>query len=91
MRFSVCPHDIVKQMSNWLTFAAYLQQGIGESVRLEPVLDFTAFYETDLPAADLAFVNPMDAWRLSREQDFVPLFRTEVYDEAVFITKTERS
>jgi len=90
MNLSVCPHDIVKQMSGWLTFATYLQRALGEPVQLKTVTDFASFYESSLPEAELAFVNPMDAWRLVRQDGFTPLFRTEAYDEVVFITAAER-
>ncbi len=90
MNLSVCPHDIVKQMSGWLAFAAYVQRALGEPVQLKTVTDFASFYESSLPQAELAFVNPMDAWRLVRKEGFTPLFRTEAYDEVVFITAGER-
>ncbi len=40
---------------------------------------------------DLAFVNPMDAWTLHNEHGFLPMFRTELYDEVVFFTAAEAS
>lgn len=85
MRLSVCPHDMVKQLQSWLTFAAYLQKVLDEPVTLEPVTDFTTFYERALPQAELAFVNPLDAWHLHSERGFTPLCGTEAPDEVVFI------
>ncbi len=89
MKFSVCPHDIVKQMKTWLAFGAYLQRALDHPITLEPVTDFAVFYQESLPHAELAFVNPMDAWHLVNERGFRPMFRTELYDEVVFITHPE--
>ncbi len=89
MRLSVCPHDIVKQMQTWLDFATYLQRRLDTPISLEPVTDFDSFYKESLPYAHLAFVNPMDAWVLVQQHHFLPLFRTELYDEVVFITRKE--
>ncbi len=91
MKLSVCPHDIVKQMKTWLAFATYLQRALDMPVTLEPVTDFAVFYRESLPHAELAFVNPMDAWKLVNERGFRPLFRTELYDEVVFITGPENT
>ena len=89
MRFSVCPHDIVKQTHTWLEFATYLQRRLERPVTLQPVTDFEDFYREALPQAELAFVNPMDAWTLVHDRGFLPLGRTELYDEVVFITHPE--
>ena len=89
MRLSVCPHDIVKQLQSWLAFTAYLQKTLDMHVTLEPVTDFAAFYERSLPQAELAFVNPWDAWHLAHDRGFRPLFGTQAFDEVVFIAHPE--
>ncbi len=86
MQFRVCPHDMVKSMQSWLALTTYLRQALEVPVTLAPVTDFEAFYRQALPQAELAFVNPLDAWRLVHEQGFIPVARTELYDEVVFIT-----
>ncbi len=91
MRMAVCPHDIVKQMKTWLEVARYLGARLGEPLTLEPVTDFDLFYREALPYAELAFVNPMDAWTLYHERGFLPLFRTELFDEVVFITHPDNT
>ncbi|MDQ7030326.1 MAG: PhnD/SsuA/transferrin family substrate-binding protein [Ardenticatenia bacterium] len=91
MKLSVCPHDIVKQMKTWLEFATYLQRALNLPVTLEPVTDFAIFYRESLPHAELAFLNPMDAWKMTNERSFRPLFRTELYDEVVFITSPDNA
>ncbi len=85
MRLSVCPHDIVKQLQSWLALTGYLQKHLQVHITLEPTTDFAAFYERSLPHADLAFVNPWDAWHLVHTRGFEPLFGTEAPDEVVFI------
>ena len=86
MHWSICPHDMVKQLQTWLDLAIYLQKHLDEHLVVNPVTDFALFYEHDLPKAELAFVNPLDAWHLVHERGFVPVARTELYDEVVFIT-----
>ena len=89
MQWSVCPHDMVKQLQTWLDLAGYLQKRLDEHFAIEPITDFTLFYEQGLPKAELAFINPLDAWHLVRERGFVPVARTELYDEVVFIAHPE--
>ncbi len=89
MLLSVCPHDIVKQMQTWLDFAAYLSRCSGHNVRLRQAIDFAAFYE-GLSESDIVFANPMDAWLLHTEHGFLPVARTSLYDEVVFITHPEQ-
>ncbi len=83
MIFSVCPHDIVKQLQTWLDMGTYLGRQLGEPVRLRQAMDFQEFYQ-DLHQSDMAFVNPMDAWVLHTTHGFLPIGRTELYDEVVF-------
>ncbi len=85
MQFSVCPHDIVKQMQTWIDFSAYLTRCSEHTVQLRQAIDFSAFYQ-GLPDSDLVFANPMDAWLLHTEHNFHPVARTNLYDEVVFIT-----
>jgi len=86
--FSVCPHDIVKQMQIWLEMSAYLSAQLGQPIQLRQAMDFQEFYQ-GLAETDLVFANPMDAWLLHKEHGFLPLSRTELYDEVVFFTAAE--
>ncbi|NPA27241.1 MAG: phosphate/phosphite/phosphonate ABC transporter substrate-binding protein [Chloroflexi bacterium] len=85
MRFAVCPHDMVRQMQTWLELATYLQRELQEPVVLDPVTDFHAFYDQVLPYAELAYLNPLDAWRWAQTHQAQPLCGTELYDEVVFV------
>ncbi len=88
MLFSVCPHDIVKQLQSWLDLSAYLTRRLEQPVQLRQAMDFREFYQ-GLSETDLVFANPMDAWVLHQEHGFLPLCRTELYDEVVFIAGEE--
>ena len=83
MIFSVCPHDIVKQLQTWLDMGAYLGHKLGVPVQLRRAMDFQEFYQS-LHQSDMVFVNPMDAWVLHATHGFLPISRTELYDEVAF-------
>lgn len=46
MIFSVCPHDIVKQMQIWQEMSAYLSAQLSQPIQLRQAMDFQKFYHS---------------------------------------------
>lgn len=91
MLFGICPHDTSRNMAAWLDLSVYLRKRLNQEVKATEHYDFKSFYGEDFHHLDMAYVNPMDAWTLHKEKGFIPICRTELPDEVVFITQLEEA
>lgn len=90
MKFGICPHDTSRNMTLWLSLNAYLRKRVaGLETTLTDCLDFSCFYAYEFQYLDMAYVNPMDAYRLQTERGFIPVCGTELYDEVVYVASLE--
>ncbi len=88
MKVAVCPHDSTKNKVNWLYFITYLSEKVGIDLTMEQCFDFDCYYKS-FPHVDMTYSNPLDALKIHRERDFIPVAGNDNYDEVVIIANKE--
>ncbi|NPA41010.1 MAG: phosphate/phosphite/phosphonate ABC transporter substrate-binding protein [Aquificae bacterium] len=86
MVIAVCPHDSTKNKVNWLYFITYLSQKTGLDITMDQCFDFDCYYDS-FERVDMTYSSPLDALRIHREREFVPIAGNDNYDEVVIIAK----
>ncbi len=89
--FSLCPHDAVRNLPDWIELELYLKQRAGCPYPAQYFTDFETFYEQGFPRLGAGYLNPLDLLVAVDERGFTPLARAPFPEAVVAITAADRS
>ncbi len=84
LKVAICPHDTTKNKVVWFEFITYISRKTDLKFSVENCLDFDCYYKT-FPYIDFIYANPLDALKIHKERNFIPVAGNDNYDEVVII------
>jgi len=84
----VCPHDTVKNVSNWIEFFVVLGQLAGVEIGYTFAPEFEDF-AAHLGTSPLVYASPLDALRAEQEFGYLPVASPERSDEVVYAARED--
>ncbi len=88
IKVAVCPHDSTKNKASWLYFITYLSRCTGLDITMEQCFEFECYYRS-FPSVDMTYSSPLDALKIHKERQFIPVAGNDNYDEVVIIANRE--
>lgn len=90
-QFSVCSHDVAKDMASWSSLNMYLQKNLGCDLRFEPRDDFDQELEAVLQGSHhLVYASPYSAIVFAKRLGFIPLAKpVDSFDETLVIARKD--
>jgi phosphonate transport system substrate-binding protein len=90
-RFSVCPHDTLKNLYGWALLTTHLQRSLDCRIRLEPhehvIAERARVLEGD---HQLVYANPFSAVVFAQSLGFLPVARPNgVHDAAYLVARAD--
>ena len=84
LKVAICPHDTTKNKVLWFDFITYISRKTDIKFSVENCLDFECYYKT-FPHIDIIYANPLDALKILKERNFIPVAGNDNYDEVVIV------